>query len=453
MTPHLPDEVVTHIVGQSQSASLVALTLVSHQFHRVAVQALYRDINFSDRFGNRESTTSKEIARLSVFLRTLKSSPSLRSHVRVVRLNYQMANRLELAGRAIVGLEDVVLQLLTLLATMPSLRNLLLAPSRFKSSLMGTGAPVTSLGLDYRYFDPEFYEAVGSYRKLIPTINLHPIFILPSLRTISIENIRSRDGLSSQLRPSSLAKSSPVTHFIFSNTVPPGADFEELLTWPLALESLRLSIWPEETGHDPEIQVLSPQRLVRALLPQRDSLTELLVAETIDDRGFSDRTIFGEHLRKLRSLRRLGVPLDFLVLPREPGVNVAEEAHLDLGEVLPEKLEIVQLELTPGIDYCAVIEGSGTVVLTAGDELIEWLENLILHKTDRYPDLRKVVLWRTYAWSEEEDASLLVDFNSMLISSDFLQLRDMFSNHGVQLLWGTRTVLEDNLDLAFNISR
>ncbi|TAQ84657.1 hypothetical protein B7494_g7018 [Chlorociboria aeruginascens] len=422
----LPNEILYEIVRHTPQGSLPALAATSRSIYQCAVQSIYRFIYFTNlrqqdgRYRlnqapewSRDLSRMSKIVDLSLFLRTIRESSLLRSYVFAASLEWN-----SVTGS---GLEGTMIDVLHILAS--SVLYLYVSPAKYNLNFH-TGIPINSLDLRYLDFADEYYrDGVFVGGKLISLDRIYETFAQPTLQQLSIESVRSWDYV---VEPKGRARTSPVSFLSFPNSVPAGDDLAEILSWPVALKSFNIGVWPEGESYGTNTSILSAAKFIHALHHQRESLEDIFITGQWDNRGWDGSTV-GTEMRDFTHLKRLGLTREFLVSTKEETRlnGLTPKAITTLYQVLPLALEELQIELAPAFEWFDRLrETSGSDFTYEAQEIQEWLAEIVKYKDDYCPRLNNITLWQRKSQAAHIGERV-----------EWTKLAAALKNVGIQLNW------------------
>ena len=394
----LPDDILLIIIQLAPHNALWTIAQVSKSLNRCATPYLYRYVYLwenqhraSDRpvsidWPNnltqmcRSADQSTRIWDLELFRRAIAQRPDLRESVIGASFECQY------------GFHDDDL--------VPTIVELLAGSAKFLHA-----APVVSIQCSdyFKYLTSleitgEFlgsnYEEEISNRDL-----LYDIFCLPLLVSLSVNRVRHWSCFNtSTIRPER-AGTSTVKNLLFRETVMPGPDLDEILTWPRALKSFRFEPTLNMTGmFGSHGSVPSASNFSTALLPQASTLEELHVYGDLqeEDSDYIFNVVDRVSIIQLTNFTRLkcvSLHLSYMMVY----TSDAEFHNSEIGsfprlyQVLSPALVELQIELPD--DFPAAVffasDPSWEVELRAG-ELSAAMIGIFQNKTSCFPQLRKV---------------------------------------------------------------
>jgi hypothetical protein len=407
----LPEELYHIITSYASCDSLLNLALTSKIFNRHVTPMIYCCLYFHEHDPRGYSIRINysfnyevcfgrvsEIIQLPLFLRTITESPSLRSYIQAADFQWQ-SNESRWHSSEISDIDAVISQILSLLPH--DLKALHLSTDReaypFPSTL-----PITSLQLHY---PGGIGIGRGDGEFDLPFEDVYSVFQIPTLRHLTYIDARHFDHFPPGLQPGARAKTSNVTSLAFLDGAAIGEDFFDMMTWPVALKTIHMRFYPDE-AHIGDRHDVSPARLRQALLPQRDSLEEIVLEGVYNVAGIDD-SILGS-LHEFSALKRLGVAVDYLCPRTRNEAEESDETAPDIYEVLPNTLEELQLETHSEFSWTRLpdqmnphrlnISRTHPHLSATGDDLRERLLEIAYHKEGRYPNLKTVAV---YCWFSE----------------------------------------------------
>jgi hypothetical protein len=208
-----------------------------------------------------------------------------------------------------------------------------------------------------------------------------------------------------------------------------------MMTWPVALKKIHMRFFPDE-AHLGDRHDVSPARLREALLPQRDSLEEIYIEGVWHFTGRDYSTLGSLH--EFSALKRLGAAVDYLCSWIRNNEEELDETAPDIYEVLPNKLEELQLEVYPNFSWNCGLEPRNRrrmncskthpTLSAAGDDLRGRLLEIAHHKDERYPNLKTVAIFhrfsQRYTLPPEEEPP------------EITEMFETFENAGIELFCG-----------------
>lgn len=392
----LPQDIL-NIIACTTHDSLPALALVSKNLHRAINPLLYRfvhhgeyhkgaysgEMQFPDWSSDFHQCTSgikgmprqdSKVARLDSFLRTIHDSPHLRALVLAASFGWSTPN-------------DTVSNCIDILGS--SVRFLHLNPPKYLE--VHQMASVTSLEMHWKDLGIVVHHENNNGNR----DKFYNLFRLPALTSLSLECVRSWSffkGDASEFVDK--IHTSNITCLNFPDSVPADRDLAEVLSWPKALQSYYHQVMPnEDSSYGPFSPSLSGAMFVDALQMQHDTLEEFFLSTSDDASG----PTWKEGLVKIYRfphLRRLGLQREFLVLSK---VELGSEMECpSISTMLPPRLEQLQLEFSGETSLRLYFgsDGRSDALSFEPGELVEWLCDIARNKDSRYPNLKKVIMWR-----------------------------------------------------------
>ncbi|KAK0101087.1 hypothetical protein ONS95_012929 [Cadophora gregata] len=251
------------------------------------------------------------------------------------------------------------------------------------------------------------------------------IFCLPMLQSISVARVKNWTCFDTSTIRADRARTSTVKNLLLRESVIPGPDLKEILTWAKALKSFRLALHfrgPQE-GHE---VVHRASDFSDALLPQASSLEELHVyCESELVLKADPSTLFDQpntvDLRDFTKLRRVGLCLSFLMV----SISDADFHNIDVGsfpqtyQILPPALEDLQIEMPddfpPAVFFAT--DQNWEVELRAG-ELSSIMSAIFENKQTHLPRLKRVLFFQCRSVAEAEDLRAIPGCSQMLEHSE-----------------------------------
>ncbi|KAK0101090.1 hypothetical protein ONS95_012926 [Cadophora gregata] len=306
-------------------AALLKIATVCMSLNRCSTPEIYRYVHYhepwnlisSNRMGRYaqvygwyadKSRPNTKIHSLQLFLRTISSSEELRRHVFGASFYCNAVDEDEITAK--------VVRVLSGSAHFPPIH---LAPygPLDASTIMPVLNTVTSLEIRFDHLQP----ALES--ESIPMDTCYDVFCLPNLRSLAIIHVRSwtpqssKETSSNTEKSMSRVKTSKVTCLSFFATIPPGPDFDQILSWPNALKSLHYELSTDDHhSFGLDSPTLSPVDFSTALLSQMTSLEEPVIYGDCqgDNKGYMPAEVFD--LRLFPNIRVAGLGLGFLMVSK-----------------------------------------------------------------------------------------------------------------------------------------
>ncbi|CAG8953356.1 hypothetical protein HYFRA_00003567 [Hymenoscyphus fraxineus] len=424
----LPPEILLNILRHTPHNSMAALALVSKSIHPHANTLLYTYVHFDERNDERVRSASQdediddyvyllmcapmtfpgwskkpypniawnkhdvvhrdsEIFSLESFLLSITQSPGLRPSVCAVSFRWLTSYT-----------EEMVLKVLDLLE--PSLKFLHLAPT-IKIKTLVLPSLLTSLEVEAGCLGLTICRDADLPRQHKTNREIYySLFLIPTLTSLTVKGVESWDTFHGFRHD--WARTSNITSLSFPAHVNHGGDFKEILTWPKALQVLRIENFDNEPI-GPEIIVLDGAEYEDALRTQQETLEEFSL-DNADDRPFSSLLELEDgplgharpdvfiNFKSFTQLRRLRLPREFVMLKTNEIYDLCllPSALSTVSDILPPSLEEFQFQMLVAQKYSGEpsnpFEGFGERTISA--RLCE-----IAHKKDRYPALGKVGIW------------------------------------------------------------
>jgi hypothetical protein len=390
---NLPDEILLKIISYSSPSSVPQLVLTSRRLYECGNRELYRFVHHD---GSRDeskemrcrsyrichplchSETSSRIIDIAGFLRTIRTSPLLRSFIKGACFQWD-TSRASINSPRYHRIFDILA---------PSVKRLCLTPPNMDHLV---GLPVVSLDIGspgrHSWND-------GSTFK---TDEMYSLFLIPTLRQISIYRARRwwppfLGNLEDQQRGTSSVES-----IFLHNTVPISRNLQALLSWPKALKYFHLETPAALENGSENYEMLSPKDIAAALRNQSATLEEFILVSRSGDMRIRPKTVFGS-LQALAALKRLAVPRDYLVrsetefgeyskIRMSPGLGdgVTKAMATSLSQQFPPNLETICLQ----VDSFPWGESDTPRI----QEWREWLHEIAFQKPVRHSALKYITIW------------------------------------------------------------
>lgn len=414
--PVFPPELWAHIMQYCSSQTLKVLALVSRSCCEDARKRLFRRLYFSQGWKFALPQDGVRIRDLTVFQRSLSSSPGWRSAVKNVRLcwtnngsphSWREPDRFE--NEAEAHLNDLVRDTANLLAEATTLQSLHLSIPLLDSSVPFALTRLDSLTIpitDCLHNDPNFAAILR-------------LFQIPTLKHVQLDHMLR---LNVQI-PEEYCQSetSNVTHLVFAECGPVHKEIAHLLRWPKELQTLEFQIGEADGlnrfAYDSGWVDMASIR--EALWPLEECLQHLTVVVLVPDRG---DPLEENGFQSFAKLRRLNIPIDmFLGLssggPYEPGLPIHTR--------LPRCLEELILQLAEDFwwgDWDKMEPSEET------NYLLSSLAGLAEHRDGWLPNLKEVRISR----GEYEPARKRSEWIP-LDSEQIRQFVDLFRSSGISI--------------------
>ncbi|PVH79834.1 hypothetical protein DL98DRAFT_589044 [Cadophora sp. DSE1049] len=415
----LPDDILHIIIQFAPHNALLAIAHVSKSLNRCATPYLYRYVYLwekthraSDRpvsidWPNnltqmcRAADESTRIWNLEFCRQTMAQRPNLRGYVVGASFECKFSDHDKRLVPAVVEILAGSAKFLHAAPEMP------VPPSDYFKYL-------TSLEIDGDYLGSD-YERRTSNSNI-----LYDIFCLPMLVSLSVARVRCWSCFDpSTIRPER-AGTSKVKNLLFRDSVIPGSDLDEILTWPEVLKSYRFELTPDTCGRfGGHAAVPRASNLSTALRLQASSL-EVLHIYGDSERNDSDYAFHVyDHLnivnlRDFTKLRRVGLRLSYMMVY----ISDAELYNVEIGDfprayqILPPALEELQIEIQE--DFPAAVffasDPSLEVELRAG-ELSATMISIFRNKETYFPHLRKVSFFQCRNFAGADDLRTILEYS------------------------------------------
>lgn len=436
----IPEEIQVAIVQQTPSYTLPALARVCQSFYRCVTPRLYRVVHYLDaelplqrnfvsggsytfpcsRFpiwaGPHQQCTrvintddpyhevppqSSRIFHLAPFINTITKYPALRHQIDAASFQW---DAFEAETPEMTVIPESISVILDLLA--PSLERLHFSPSLWcGNGELGLGFPsITSLNLPFNGLSDSAAQRLRERERLYQT------FRMPALRSLSFAELISWPDFQFAFSPSNRSATSNVVSLSFAASLPNIPDLREILTWPKALKSFRC-----QEGLDPMSLTLWDDydaRIFRTIVePQRTTLEELFIIR-MGALGRREPNFHGAlDLRDFPLLKRLGIPREMTtswkdlpsMLSKErvdsPPIDDLNTWTLPAGsQGFPRALEELQIEMDPEFSWQTYLRHeSGQQEPEHVATVSRWLCKIAEKKQEQYPQLKKLVLWKTHS--------------------------------------------------------
>lgn len=401
----LPEELTCEIIRHVAHQSLPALVSISRQFHRLVTPQLYRCVyfdgfkrtkvyddypfcaNYSSAVRSAHRDRSRwepsRICGLISFYKTILKNPHLRSYITVACFKRYGTSRWAM-DNDVLNTDDIVFDILDLLPSLQTLE-VSLVSYRFKPKI---GVALKSLKITHNLWarrDPE-----NTY--------LYSLFLIETLRNISIGNVAGRDMYPLSHRPQHPLRlaTSNVISLSFPTGVPLGDDLAEFLLWPKALEVFELG--SPRVCYDLILEnSISPRKLAEVLSHHHHSLRELCITE-YPWRFCSaelDNATMG-NLQNFSVLSRLCVSMELMVVSTLHLYTWLGFEDNQSGPQVWESLPPAIEELIIRTDMQSQWQGQSNLPDTdVIGELVMRLREITKHKELKYPALHEIVVWQS----------------------------------------------------------
>lgn len=393
----------------------VKLSTVYHTIHFLHPDAkVYSEHKWL--FDESHSTAIHDIVK---FARTIEGSEDLRSLVS--KASFQWGSSIDAVTK------PEVLKILKLIGS--SLQTLHYAPAEWDFEIHKL-YQVSSVNMPYP----------ASSRRDISTEEVYSLFSVPTLRQITLHHCKNL--LKPQIyaytrcepRPwpdQSKAKTSNVEYLSIQDTSSiEYDDLEQILVWPKGLKVFECTFG---TGTlEEEWSCPDPSTLINILRPQHQSLEQLSV-------DFYSRTTasgtFGTSLRDFPALRRISMARNFLARIDKDSWYVSSSGH-DTNDYLNWDFKELYLALPQALEELILNVDVDVDDARWDNELLkpqfrEWIRDVLMHKQEMYPSLKRVVLWESCRFAEltpEEVSGREKETLEFLgVSSDFKEVGVQFS--------------------------
>lgn len=384
--PTLPKEILDLITESIPRSSILNVCRACRTLQQVAVIQLYKDVYFRsmgqtgsypeepvdhpNELANmriRRAQYSSRINDLSLFLRTIISSPSLRSLV--FHATFEWGHRFHHQFKMVITttLSFISSQLKTL---------------RYSSPFWDFSAPhlpLTSIRTPY----PDWSRSSDRLGRE----HAYALFMTPTLRKITFLQHDTIEGFPSGPFMS-MARSSNVESLFMLNLRQIYKDLLEVLTWPKALKSFYCEL--RETLYGRPITIM---QVKQALYVQRDSLEQIIISTCVHQ---LDQTCIGDFANSLHDfpvLKRLAIPMEYLLLGHpttENNIIATSPDHL-----LPPNLEELHLDISEVALFPQFRLSSLDPDWVRDDSQVKSLmQEILIHKKEYFPCLRRILLWR-----------------------------------------------------------
>ncbi|CAG8980546.1 hypothetical protein HYALB_00002543 [Hymenoscyphus albidus] len=226
----------------------------------------------------------------------------------------------------------------------------------------------------------------------------YSLFLIPILTSLTVKGVESWDTFHGFRHD--WTRTSNITSLSFPAHVDHGGDFKEILTWPKALQVLRIENF-DDALIDGGSMVMTGAEYEDAIRTQHETLEEFSL-DTADDQPFSLLLLESQpnhprpdvliSFKSFTQLRRLRLPREFVMLKTNEVQDLCllPGALSTASDILPPSLEEFQFQMVMVQKYSGEpsnpFEGFGEGTISA--RLCE-----IAHKKDRYPALGKVAIW------------------------------------------------------------
>jgi hypothetical protein len=161
------------------------------------------------------------------------------------------------------------------------------------------------------------------------------------------------------------------------------------MLWPRSLKGFKCTLG---TGTSDEEDILpDPSSLIKVLEPQRLSLEQLSVNF---QNWLTASGTFGASLAEFPALKQISMPRNFLARRREDAIYIEEDGfeheHWGFNKLhlaLPAALEELILNVDADDSYPDK---------SLRPDFREWVRDILTHKDELYPSLRRLSLWETF---------------------------------------------------------
>lgn len=384
--PTLPKEMLGNIVELLPQSSLLDVCLACRSLYKAAVVKLYNHVYFSDRmtFGIpgldvdrsdavediilKRAQSSSRIKNLSLFLRTIMVSPSLRSLVCHATFDLTK-NDCESTSQGV--------------RTMLSLIGRQLQTLHYSTGYWDFGAPqlpLTSIQTKY----PGWKRSGNEYGMS----HAYALFMTPTLRHVSFQLDNVAEEFFQPGDSFAVSNSSNVESLSLNNLGRISNDLGEMMTWPKTLKSFYCEL---RIGLDGLPSATVPQ-LSRLLSFRQKSLEQVIISH-VSGWNADFHSTFGKEFREFPMLKRLELPREYL---SAGGTYCDSEQIADsLDLVLPPNLEELQLDISK--DATSITFESNLPFLEDSSsedlKITKMMQHIAIRKQALYPSLRRVVLW------------------------------------------------------------
>lgn len=342
----------------------------------------------------RVSDNPTEILSFPDFVQTMEESEFLRSRVLVADFRWNTfpdddEDSKETREEDIFALVDLL---------QPSLRSLRLSPGK-PDLEYGDIADKSMTSLNLRHTGQNL-DANVAVDFALDLDDFYKIFCVPSLRQLII-SFKDDYHFVAVGAPQDLSVTSNIIHLTFSDKLPTQNDLQEILTWPIALQSFHIAAWNVDLFG--KLTALSLRQVITLLLPQANTLEELFIASKMKDPFATDFDL----LVHFSALKRLGFVVDAEPIP-------------DTYQCFPPTLEKLQLKVNNAHSW---------VIEDTMDFFANCLYDIAHNKDVLYPRLEVVALWIGHDPSTMNDPPNL--------EPHYEHIADAFEEAGIQFLFAT----------------
>ncbi|KAF2089084.1 hypothetical protein K490DRAFT_64291 [Saccharata proteae CBS 121410] len=454
--PVFPLELWALIIQRCPTYLLKPLALVSKSLCDEARRSLYRDIRFAEHYGF-DPWVATGVKRLASLRHTLSHSTFWHGMVRSA--HFYWSNNMDKDRRGGLPLrpanedeeqrDNLIVDIANLLSKSPVFEFLHLQPPH-SSSTVPLKVPV-----------------VHVLKTPVLTTNIHDcpdfaqlqrLFQISTLRYLELDAMSRLDcDVPVQLRQTGFSN---LTHLSLTRCGPVGEQLRDLLAWPSRLLKLEVSSdMPELYNRYPMDGYFSSENVVFALQPQKAYLQEFMIeAQEIGGCDY-EQLIEGHAFKDFAMLRRLHIPLSFLMEFSEWNEDlILPEGWEDIPPIhtrLPPSLE--ELDLIIGSDlawYRYLLpsdeqlnsddpiwddaipgDGEGGLLLPSrcAQDIFKLLSGIPPYREECFPQLQRVTIRKFgndgFINPEQHPLDYPLKWNSTI------RLLEAFSNVGIEMIF------------------
>lgn len=230
---------------------------------------------------------------------------------------------------------------------------------------------------------------------------------------------------------------SNITSLSFPESVNPGPDLVEVLSWPKALTSFEIEVNRYFPGHwtrlpPPTETEFSPKIFADAMWSQHLFLE--MIDISADDETEQHESTLGD-LQEYSKLRLLGVPIGFLIHDDNTVLTdsvLSDSTVSGTSCLLPQSLEVLRI----GFGYHKSPKELQQLTDEKFDHFRSWIGGIASLKDSCYPNLHSIMLWHGGAipssdYPDEGPSKHIAEYSDMKWSPKCREVLTLMENAGI----------------------